>query len=131
MKTARDSGVTYFIASLTLIASIVSCQKAAIDTPCTAEFRSIGVTVLGDSLTDFYTIRESTSDTIRRSTGVESRTHWYTVLDDSYQSAIGRSQERFKFIGKIDGTIVVNEDYIIKGNGCHIIQISGKTEVQL
>ena len=108
--------------------SMSACQQ---ETVCTTEFRSIGIRVLGDSLTDFYTVRTSTLDTIRRSTTLESRTHLYVVLDDTYQSRIANTQEQFTFIGKINNHIVVNEAYVIKADGCHIDKVSGKSEVQL
>lgn len=98
---------------------------------CTQEFRSIGIKVLGDSLTNFYTIRLSTSDTIRRSTGLESETHWYIVLDDSYLRQIANKEETFRFIGKKGLTVLVREDYLIAADQCHVAKVSGKSEIQL
>ena len=102
------------------------------DVPCTMEFRTIGITVTGDSLTDYYTIRLSTADTLRFIYGnpfIEN--HWYPVLDDNYQSKIANSQENFRFIGKINDTVVVNEAFIIKADACHIDKVSGKIEINL
>lgn len=100
-------------------------------TVCTEEFQSIGIRVLGDSLTDFYTIRLVTSDTIRRSTGFESQTHWYPVLDDSYRRQLASKQESFQFIGKQGQRIVIRQDYIIEADQCHIRKVSGRNEIQL
>lgn len=98
---------------------------------CTQEFHSIGLRVLGDSLTDFYTIRLSTPDTIRRSTGIESQTHWYLVLDDSYQRQLANKQESFRFIGKQGQRVVVQQDYVIAADQCHVKKVSGISEIQL
>lgn len=107
---------------------IPSCKQEIM---CTQEFRTIGITITGDSLTDFYTIRNSNSDTIRFSTGVDPYSLCYPVLDDSYTSKIANSQESFTFIGEINDTIVVNERYVIKADYCHIDKVSGKSEVSL
>lgn len=127
MKT----GTVLFIVAVFLVAGLCTCQTGvdADKSVCTTEFRSVGLTVSGDSLTDFYTVRLSTSDTIRGSTGVESRTHWYLVLDDSYQRTLANRQETFRFIGKKGQLVVVREDYLIAADRCHIRKISGKSEI--
>ena len=110
---------------------LLSCDKNE-QVGCTLEFRTIGVTVTGDSLTDFYTLRIPNSDTIRLSAiGFYPYKKWYPVLDDNYQSKIANTQESFRFIGKINDTIVVNETFIIKADACHIEKVSGRSEVGL
>ena len=98
---------------------------------CTTEFESVGVQVLGDSLTSFYTIRLTNSDTIRLSTGIEAQTHWYLILDDSYRQRLANSQESFRFVGKRGQRIIIQEDYVIAADECHIKKVSGKSEIQL
>lgn len=123
----------FFSVSLFFATGLYACQPD-INTDqaiCTTEFRSVGLRVIGDTLTDFYTIRLSNSDTIRRSTGVEPQTHWYLVLDDSYQRQLVNKQESFRFIGKKGQTIVIREEYIIAADQCHINKVSGKSEIQL
>ena len=129
MKT----GTILVIAGLLFWIGLSACQSDinANKGVCTAEFRFIGLTVLGDSLTDFYTLRLATSDTLRRATGVESRTHVYIVLDDTYQDELANKQEAFRFIGKKGQTVVVREDFILAADHCHIRKVSGKSEVQL
>lgn len=107
---------------------IQSCKNKEVN--CTEEFRTVGVTVTGDSLTDFYTIRISNSDTIRIVVDYPNN-QWYPVLDDNYQNKIANSQESFRFIGEINDTIVVNEDFIIRADQCHISKVSGKEVVNL
>lgn len=127
MKTGR----VLFIVAVFLVAGLCACQTdiSVNKGVCTTEFRSVGLMVSGDSLTDFYTFRIATLDTIRSSTGVESRTHWYLVLDDSYQHMIADKQETFRFIGKKGQTVIVREDYLIAADQCHIRKISGKSGV--
>lgn len=109
--------------------SLYTCQLEP--APCTTEFRSVSLKVIGDSLTDFYTVRLLTSDTIRRSTGEESRTQFYLILDDSYQPALANKQEVFRFIGKIGRVVVVREEYSIEADNCHINKVNGKSEIRL
>ena len=116
-------------AGLVLSTGLYGC-KQSVPVLCTAEYRSIVIRVSGDSLTDFYTVRLSTSDTIRRP-NLDYKPQWYPVLDDSYHSTITNTQERYQFIGKIKNAIVVNEEYVIKADACHVYKVSGRDEVQL
>ncbi len=97
---------------------------------CTEEFRTIGVTITGGTLDDFYTVRISTGDTIVYSEQqiVDSS---YPILDDSFHSEIINSQETFYFNGIVNDEIVIDEDYVIEGDDCHINLISGTTEIDL
>lgn len=116
------------LAPLLLCGIFQSCKEEAV---CTEEFRTIGITIIGDSLTDFYTIRNSSLDTIRLSNYMDPFDNYYPVLDDNYTPILGNSQESFTFIGERNDTIVVHEQYIIKADDCHIDKVSGKNEVIL
>ncbi len=121
-----------FVPVLIILWGIFPSCKEKEDVPCTMEFRTIGITVTGDSLTDYYTIRLFSADTLRFIYGNPFiGNHWYPVLDDNYQSKIANTQENFRFIGKIKDSVVVNEPFIIKADACHIDKVSGKTEVVL
>lgn len=120
----------HLLVRIALVASIglCACQE---ETVCTTEFRAVVVRVLGDSLTDYYTVRVTNSDTIRY---VDSRLEGstgYVVLDDSYQSALANKQEQFRFVGEINNVVVVDEEYVVKADECHISKVSGKDEVRL
>ena len=118
--------------SISLIVLLGLFQACKEEVMCTEEFRAVGISVIGDSLTNFYTVRNSNLDTIKFPNNIEySSNHWYPVLDDNYQSKIANSQESFKFIGEINDTIVVNEVYVINADDCHINKVSGKSEVVL
>jgi len=105
-----------------------SCKE---EIACTEEFRTVSIKVTGDTLTDFYTIRISNSDTIRIPADGYPDAYTYPVLNDNYQSVIANSQESFTFIGKINDTVVVNEAFVISADNCHIDKVSGKNGVNI
>jgi len=108
----------------------ISCRNHEVN--CTEEFRTIGVTVIGDSLSDYYTVRISNSDTIRfTGYGGYPDSQWYPVLDDNIVQEIANTQETFKFIGEINDSIVIYEDYIIRADQCHVSKVSGEDVIQL
>ena len=118
-----------FLALLFSLSLLFSCNEED-GISCTLEFRTIGLTVIGDSLTDYYTIRLSNNDTIR-SIDFGFEDSYYVVLDDSYQSEIENSQESFEFIGEIDDSVVVQETFVIAADLCHITKISGPSQIIL
>ncbi|MBD2755597.1 hypothetical protein [Spirosoma validum] len=116
------------IVALTASVGLDACRE---ETVRTAIYSSVNISVLGDSLTDYYTIRVPNSDTIHYGNARRDNTTSYVVLDDSYQSALANSQDRFRFVGEINNAVVVDEEYVIKADECHISKVSGKEEVQL
>jgi len=123
----------YFRASLLLLTAAAlfqSCDENQVI--CTEEFRTVEIRVIGEELTEHFTIRESTSDTIRHTdNGGFPDIYYYIVLTDSYQSSFAGSRENFRFIGKQGNLIKVNELYVIEADQCHISYVSGTTEVNL
>lgn len=132
MEYSRNKHINRYkliiLCPIILAALFQSCKE---ETACTEEFRTIGITITGDSLTDFYTIRISNSDTIRISLDGYPNNQTYPILNDSYQSVIANSQESFNFIGEFNDTFVVNEVFVISADNCHIDKVSGKSEVSL
>ena len=112
-----------FIMLLTL-----SCHRDK-EVVCTALFARVSIEVNGSSLNDFYTLRMNTSDTLRFPDGHFQNT--YTVLDDNYQKVLENKSENFKFIGIISGIKVVDENFVISADKCHISKISGKNFVTI
>lgn len=117
--------------------TVAACSKDSVDvntSPCTMEFRTISVTVTGDSLTNTYTIRKKSGDTLdvvhlpfpRPERGIT-----YTVLDDNFVTELKNSEELFRFVGLINDSLVVDELYRISADHCHIELEEGKTEVVL
>ncbi len=109
-----------------------SCKEEDKPIMCTEEFRTVGINVNGDSLTNYYTIRPFNNDTILPTNSFQGvYENYYVVLDDSYRANIANKQETFIFIGFINDSIVVNEEFIIKADDCHIEKVSGKETVNL
>ena len=96
---------------------------------CTSMFASVNIEVDGGVLDDYYTIRNSTGDTIRFTGGPFQNS--YPVLDDNYQQMLENKQETFKFIGIKSGNKVVDENFVISADKCHISKVSGKTIVTI
>ncbi len=121
--------------SLYLLATVItiglySCNETGGFIVCTEEFRTIGITVNGDMLTDHFTIRISNGDTIRPlDQGFED--DYYIILSDNFQPELADKQENFRFIGEISDIVVVNQLYVIKADQCHINKVSGESEITL
>ena len=116
--------------TISLTISLPGCteeDKEAVN--CTEEFRSARVKVPGEPLTEFFTIRLSNSDTIRYPDKYDPKQGYYLVLDDSYQPKLEGRQDTFRFIGKRNNIIVVQEDYVFKADQCHITKVSGKDQL--
>jgi len=112
---------------------LFSCQlNSDNDLVCTEEYRMLTVS-LTDSidnpliLTSNYTEKTSTSeiidfvqednyfDSINRVNGI------YILFTDGKMSMTTKSGTEFQFKGFIDSVQVVNEPYIIKNDGCHVL----------
>ena len=101
------------------------CGKEPI---CTEEFRTIGVFVIGESLDEFYTIHESSGDTLHFEYDATNQ-NFYPVLDDSYKYYFTHSTETFLFYGIRNGQVVIEETFVIKADECHIDKVSGVESV--
>lgn len=117
--------ITLFI---TLVTIIQSCKKEENPTICTEEFVTVGVTIKGKTLTNFYTVQKSTNDTINIGSKEDN---WYPIIDDKYRSELKDKREYFYFIGEIGNEKVVNETYLISANECHIFLVKGKESIDL
>ncbi|WP_157488294.1 hypothetical protein [Dyadobacter crusticola] len=126
MMRTRVFGFVISIAAL-----LCGCAENEEEAFCTEEFRSVTLLVPGDSLTKSYTVRLSTSDTIRypQSPGFGGNHNVYVVLNDTYQPKLKGEVDNFRFIGERAGKVVISEDYVIKADHCHITKVSGKSEL--
>ena len=116
--------------SLVALLGMTSCEQND-EVACTAEFVTIAITVNGDALDDYYTIREDTGDTLRIGRENVWGENVYPVLDDSYHAMLRNRTEPFRFQGVVAGAVVVDEPFVIKADECHVIYVSGKQEVDL
>ena len=122
--------VSFFILIVVSILIIISCTKDE-EVICSMEYRYISIDVKGGILDDFYTIRKYTGDTIRNEKDNIIGNNSYIILSDNYQNKIKNKEEIFIFKGYITDSLVVNEQYVIKADECHINYVSGKKEINL
>ena len=122
--------VSFFILIVVSILILISCTKDE-EVICTMEYRYISIDVKGGILDDFYTIRKYTGDTIRNEKDNIIGNNSYIILSDNYQNKIKNKEEIFIFKGYITDSLVVNEQFIIKADECHIDYVSGKKEINL
>jgi hypothetical protein len=107
-----------------------SCSQKDKPVICTKEFRTISITVKGEPLDEYFTIRIKTNDTIRIGRENVPGENIYPVLDDNFQKLIEGKTEEFRFIGYKNHEMVVNEPFVISADKCHINYVSGKLETE-
>jgi len=127
------------IAVLVLTAPLLlssSCKKttrnAATDCEgviCTMMFASVSTTVTNKEgtpvvLDEVYTIRKRTGEKIVLSQQQEGGR--YTVLDDGYLKQFYKSTETFVLVGMKGQRKVVEEEFVISADCCHVVKQSGK-----
>ena len=122
--------VSFFILIVVSVLILISCTKDE-EVICTMEYRYISIDVKGGILDDFYTIRKYTGDTIRNEKDNIIGNNSYIILSDNYQNKIKNKEEIFIFKGYITDSLVVNEQFIIKADECHIDYVSGKKDINL
>lgn len=121
------------LATFLLLGILSSCKEDE-SVICTTEYRQEMLSVKGDSLTDYFTVRLITNDTIRSDQApykIPTGEYQYIITTDSLRKELNGTIEPFLFIGKIGDATVVAEEYKIGANECHIFKESGKDRVEL
>lgn len=100
---------------------------------CTEIFMSVTLRVVdgndkGITLDEFYTVNTSANDTFRSSDGLPAE-GYYPVLDDSYRTKLRNKTQNFHFVGIKGGKKIVDEDFKISADCCHIGKQSGRDSV--
>src|SRR5690625_4296604 len=121
----------YLVLPILLLAIGCNKESSHADVICTEEFVFITLTVTGGQLDDFFTIRESTGDTIRNDKLDVWDDEAYVILDDKYVEEMKNSTENFLFQGFVEDSLVIESPYKIGADECHIKLIDGKTEISL
>lgn len=103
--------------------AIVSCLRTD-ETACTMEFRTIGINVQNGALQRFYTLRLEKGDTIFHLYD-SILPGYYTVLDDGAMGWLKGKEENFKFEGWRNDSLVVEANFRIGADKCHIYKVSG------
>ncbi|MCD2423745.1 hypothetical protein LQ567_13300 [Niabella pedocola] len=120
------------------IGVLTACKKASKDDGriCTAEYRFYNIKVTGASgeavtLDTFYTRVVASNATFHANNVVPGAGNgYYTVASDGQLLLLPEGKDtELRFTGIKNNKIVVNESYIVKNNGCHIEEVSGKKEI--
>ena len=115
-----------------ILSFLFSCASKDDDSFCTHEYRFYTLKVENDSLTQWYTVRQKTNDTlIGIYFGKNEDTHHYEILGDNYQKILENKKETFHFIGWINDTIAIHEPFLIGADECHLSSIEGNQHIQL
>lgn len=117
---------------------LFSCNEDNIQA-CTLEFRFIHVTILeSDSsaaeIDSFFVVKTATGDTI-----LDAATTPYndflptgiTIFTDNELSLTNTAGSTFNFTAYQNADPVVNENYVIQGDDCHIDLVSGNLLILL
>ena len=123
--------ILYSAFALFVLLLLAYCSNTDEQYFCTEEFRTISVNVPNTNLTDYYTLRNSTNDTIRLPREPILGNFTYPILDDSYLNSLLNSQDVFTFVGIIDEEIVITETYVLMADRCHVDKVSGPAEIIL
>ncbi len=101
------------------------------DVYCTEEFRTITLEIKGPTLDSFHTIRLSNYDTLKYEFDFGWSGNFYPLIDDNYKDKFPNKTEKFLFQGFINNSLVVNEEYLIYSDKCHVNYDSGNLIIQL
>lgn len=114
------------------VLSLASCEEEGV--VCTTEFATVNLVVVGDSLTDYFTVRLITKDTIRSQETPYKNNDGdfsYIVLTDGMKNELEGKLDLFVFKGEINGETVISEEYKIGADECHIYKDTGKDKIVL
>lgn len=138
-KRTRMKKLVYLILSLCFLA--ISCGEtddAADNTldgcptnlTCTEIFISLLFTPTNSSnqpitLDSFYTQNLDNGNTYSIINNTVGQSNSYVVVSDSQRSEINKEGTNIRFIGLLGDQIVVQQDFVIGHDCCHVIPISG------
>jgi hypothetical protein len=100
---------------------------------CDKRWVSIVVTVRNAEgqpvqLDEAYTLVSKTRERLPQDQQRNNQGH-YMLLNDSYRKQLENKVEEFTFVGMKDGAMVVEENYQIGADCCHVKKVSGKDVV--
>ncbi len=101
----------------------VSKEEEDLGLLCTEEFVTYSIRIPGDPLSEHYTLRISTQDTLILE-DFSSSDEEYPVLNDRFSDRLIGKQEEFHFIGQQNNTAIVIP-YVFTSDRCHIVKVSG------
>ncbi len=133
---------TYIFLLLLFGGLIISCEENANpdceeDLICTTVFKTITVTISDDSgspaLLDSIRVQNLDTSVIYsfKDSDLSPEAGTYVLLTDGQISETKASGNNFQFLGYLKGAEVVNQNYKIGHNCCHIELLTGNTEIVL
>lgn len=121
---------------LLVMIATVSCDRTscARNVACTEEFRSIGVNIRAIDgapvALDMYTVVDG-EDELALDANVDMERGWHVIFTDAFQSQYENREVTLTLTGYIDGTVVVNQDFVVGADCCHVFLVSGPEEIFL
>ncbi len=123
------------LALISILTFVITVLSSCSDTTvCTTNIVYLKLNVVGDTLTDYFTIRLLTNDTIRADEGPYMNPkggYDYYIIANPFGSQIQGDFEKILFIGMIDEMIVISEEYRLAKGECGFRVLSGKEKVTL
>lgn len=109
------------------------CPK---DIMCTEDFRFVTVTVVDKTGTPvtfdrYETVRASNSTVLARKDNTEMAPGTYVIASDGEKEGISTCGEKFLFRGYRGGKKLLEEEFTLRNDCCHIERQSGRTEIVL
>ena len=147
LKTANMNGIKgrslttiFLIACTAVLFSCINLNTHHDDIMCTEEYRMITVRVTDSlfnpvMLTRYRTIKVSSGDTLNFQgedpymDSINQKNGYYTLMTDGKMYLTSTSGTEFKFVGWVGEKQVVNENYIIGNDQCHVQFFSGRREI--
>lgn len=106
---------------------------------CTEEFRTININITNQegepvALDNFKVVNLKTSKEITRELSGSAleyakKNGIYPIFGDEYASEYKNKEVTLNFLGNINNEIVVDQNYKVSADCCHVFLISGSTEV--
>lgn len=121
-----------------ILISPLSCSdKNECSGVCTAQFVTIAVNihdengdhVVLDSFT--VTLTDTNKDITEDLHFNPAHSDSYPIINDNFKAEAQSDNLKIQFIGIISDVIVVQENYVIGANCCHIELVSGETEITI
>jgi hypothetical protein len=120
---------------LTTLFAFAACDDDEI--MCTMDFRMITIDVVDENdeqteLDEYYVTLSNTGDTVLRYTDEHLEyLGGVIIFTDNEMKHTDTKGKIFTFTAYLDSAQVINEDYLIRHDKCHIELVSGKTKITL
>lgn len=123
------SNITRAIIILPILIGLAACETLS-PRACTHQFVAVSVEVTGQNLDQTYTIDVRSGDTVYQASAsmIEES---YVVLDDSYQEDLQGKERDFRFVGLANDSVLVDEEFEIGADQCHVYKVDGPAQIDL